>query len=88
MPELDLSGRSLEQVEGIFGVVLANILANTLVELAPLIVRKLAPGGRLVLAGVLVHQHEEVESAYRAQGLRPVGNQRSGEWIRLDLRKE
>jgi ribosomal protein L11 methyltransferase len=63
--------------------VLANILANTLVELAPLIAPRV--GQRLVLAGVLSHQRAEVEAAYVAQGL-PAGTvASSGDWIRLDF---
>jgi ribosomal protein L11 methyltransferase len=40
---------------------------------------------RLVLAGVLVHQADEVRAAYTAQGLVPAGEVVQGEWIRLDL---
>ncbi|HYV44585.1 MAG TPA: 50S ribosomal protein L11 methyltransferase [Myxococcaceae bacterium] len=80
---VELSGKTLEQVEGTFDLVVANILANTLVELAPLIVPKVA--GRLSLSGVLQHQRGEVEAAYRAQGLLSEGFKIHGEWIRLDL---
>ncbi len=46
-------------------VMLANILAGPLVELAPRLSRSLGPGGRLVLSGILEAQAEEVKSAYR-----------------------
>ncbi|KXS37447.1 MAG: ribosomal protein L11 methyltransferase [Halomonadaceae bacterium T82-2] len=52
-----------------FEVVLANILAGPLVELAPTIAGHVAPGGRLALSGILAHQAEEVLAAYRDQGL-------------------
>jgi ribosomal protein L11 methyltransferase len=81
--EVELSGKTLDQVSGTFDLVVANILANTLVELAPLIASKVA--GRLCLSGVLQHQRGEVESAYRAQGLLSEGFKIHGEWIRLDL---
>ncbi|MGA9520888.1 MAG: 50S ribosomal protein L11 methyltransferase [Myxococcaceae bacterium] len=84
-PDVDLSGRDLDQIEGTFDLVLANILANTLIELAPLIAQKVKD--RLVLAGVLVHQHASVESAYVAQGLRPRGTKTQGEWIRIELER-
>ncbi len=78
-----LSGKPLEQVKGTFDLVLANILANTLIALAP----KLAPkvGQRLVLAGVLVPQADEVTRAFTALGLTPAGRTVQGEWIRLDF---
>lgn len=52
-----------------FPLVLANILAGPLVELAPTIGQHVAPGGRLALSGILADQAEEVLDAYRAQGL-------------------
>lgn len=47
-------------------VVLANILFKPLLELAPLFARLLAPGGRLVMSGVLEAQVPELLEAYRA----------------------
>jgi ribosomal protein L11 methyltransferase len=47
-------------------VVLANILANPLVLLAPLLARATRRGGQIVLSGVLEHQAGEVQDAYRA----------------------
>jgi ribosomal protein L11 methyltransferase len=82
---LELSGKTLEQVTGPFDLVVANILANTLVALAPAIAAK--TGKQLVLAGVLVPQQAEVEAAYRAQGLVPEGQQTQGDWIRLDFKR-
>jgi len=48
-----------------FDLVLANILANPLVLLAPTLVRHLAPGGAIVLSGILERQIEAVTDAYR-----------------------
>ena len=45
-------------------VVLANILAGPLVELAPRLTATLRPGGTLVLSGILEEQAEEVRNAY------------------------
>jgi len=50
-------------------VVVANILAGTLIELAPRITALVAPGGRLALSGILADQAEGVLAAY----CRPVG---------------
>ncbi len=47
-----------------YTLVLANILARPLELLAPLLARKLAPGGRLVLAGILDRQADELAAAY------------------------
>lgn len=80
---VELSTKALTNIEGTFDLVLANILANTLIELAPLIAPKVKE--RLVLAGVLVHQADDVRAAFTAQGLTPAGDVVQGEWIRIDL---
>ncbi len=46
-------------------VMLANILAGPLIELAPVLLASLRPGGSLVLSGILEEQAEEVVAAYR-----------------------
>ena len=45
-------------------VIIANILANPLIVLAPLLARHLRPGGRIALSGILENQAEEVIRAY------------------------
>ncbi len=84
---LELTGAPVGDIAGTFDVVVANILANTLVELAPDIAARVASGGRVLLAGILVPQEGEVRSAYVALGLRPVagGDRRDGEWSLLQL---
>ncbi len=68
-----------------FDIVLANILAGTLVELAPLIGRRVAPGGHLLLSGILPEQAEQVAAAYRpAFRFDPV-EQQDG-WVLLHAR--
>lgn len=70
-----------------FDVVLANILTNPLKLLAPLLVGRLAPGGSLVLAGVLERQVGEVTDAYAHAGL-ALGVWRSDEgWACLTGRR-
>lgn len=48
-----------------FSLVVANILSNPLKVLAPALLGRVAPGGRLVLSGVLARQAEEVIEVYR-----------------------
>ena len=50
---------------GDYDLVLANILAGPLVELAPVLTRYCRHGGELVLSGILADQAESVRSAYR-----------------------
>jgi ribosomal protein L11 methyltransferase len=80
---VDISGRALQKIDGAFDLVVANILANTLIDLAPHIVPKVKR--QLTLAGVLVTQIGVVSDAYVKRGLegRPLVS--SGEWARLDF---
>ncbi len=70
-----------------YDLILANILAGPLVALAPALAEALAPGGRLILAGLLDHQAERVAAAYRRHGLMPTARLDRGEWPTLVLRK-
>jgi ribosomal protein L11 methyltransferase len=70
-----------------YDLVIANILAGPLVELAPTVAMALAEGGTLILAGLLEGQAETVASAYRRQGLRLTGRIDRGDWPTLTLVK-
>lgn len=65
-------------------VVVANILAGPLIDLAGSIADRVAPGGRLALSGILAEQADAVLDAYRDR-LRPVGEARREDWVRLDF---
>ena len=63
-----------------YDLVIANILAGPLIELAPALAATLRDGGTLILAGLLGRQAEAVASAYRLQGLRLAERRDRGEW--------
>jgi len=73
------------EVPGRFGIVIANILLNTLEELAPAIAAKVAPGGCLVLSGLLASQGDAAERAYRQRGLSSVARKEREGWVRVEL---
>lgn len=58
-----------------YDIVMANILANPLQVLAPALVNKMRPGGKIVLSGVLARQAEEVIATY-------------SQWLQLSVWKE
>jgi len=70
-----------------YDLILANILAGPLIELAPSLAAQVADGGSLVLAGLLESQADRVLAAYRAQGMRLAGRIDNGDWPTLHLRK-
>ena len=62
---VDVSTTPLAEVDGQFDIVVANILAPTLIDLADDLIRVTAPQGSLVISGVLADRHEQVEAALR-----------------------
>jgi ribosomal protein L11 methyltransferase len=70
-----------------YDLVIANILAGPLIELAPSVAEAIAPGGRLILAGLLDHQAAAVAAAYRREGMMLTGRVERGEWPALAMRK-
>jgi ribosomal protein L11 methyltransferase len=70
-----------------YDLIIANILAGPLIALAPSLAGALAPGGRLILAGLLDHQAEAVTAAYRRQGMMAATSVVRGDWPTLVLRK-
>ena len=70
-----------------FDLVLANILANPLRQLAAPMARHLAPSALVILSGLLTPQAPAVIAAYRARGLVPVRHLRIEGWSSLLLRK-
>ena len=70
---------------GPFALVVANIMAHTLIELAPMLVRQVAPGGTLLLSGILDFQGDDVEAAFVKAGLAARDRQREGEWVLIEL---
>ncbi len=75
------------EAQAAYPLVLANILATPLKMLAPLLAGHVAPGGHLVLAGILARQEQELKDAYAEVGLQlQVSNSEDG-WILMTARK-
>ena len=70
-----------------YDLIIANILAGPLIELAPAFARGLVPGGSLVLSGLLESQEPQVRAACRRAGLRLARRSVHGDWSVLWLRK-
>lgn len=82
-----VGGDDLAAVTGPFDLILANITADVLLPLAPALVARLAPGGALVLAGILAGEQERaVRAAYERLGLCCEQERVDGEWAALLLR--
>ena len=71
-----------EPAEAKYDIVLANILAGPLVELAPMLSRYLKPGGIILLSGLLIEQQSEVLDAYDEVGFQEFYTQEP--WLCLE----
>jgi ribosomal protein L11 methyltransferase len=74
-----------DQAQGLYGTVLANILATPLKVLAPLLCAHVAPGGALVLAGILERQTDELKEAYAPYAALEVSDTQDG-WVLMTAR--
>jgi ribosomal protein L11 methyltransferase len=72
-------------VAGTWPLVVANLLAAPLVELAPVVVRRVGHRGRLVLSGIPSSLEPEVDRAYRRLGMQHVRVQSRAGWSALVL---
>jgi ribosomal protein L11 methyltransferase len=72
-------------IDGTWPLVLANVLAAPLIEMAPTLVRRVAHHGRLVLSGIPESVEPDVEHAYRRLGMRGADVKRRRGWSALML---
>jgi len=70
-----------------FDLIFANILKGPLLALAPGITRALAPGGRVILSGLLVEQAAEVIAVYAGLGNSLDHHDDIGDWSTLTMSK-
>lgn len=75
-----------DKAAGAYDLVLANILAMPLKVLAPLLCSHVAPGGSLVLAGILERQADELRQAYAPHMRLDVSDSEDG-WVLMTARR-
>ena len=70
-----------------YDIVVANILADVLVPLTPVIVNQLKPGGVYITSGIIDDKETTVVEAVKAAGLTVVEVTYQGEWVSVTARK-
>ncbi|MDG4648211.1 50S ribosomal protein L11 methyltransferase [Roseibacterium sp. SDUM158017] len=68
-----------------YDLIFANILKGPLLDLAAPMKAHVAPGGRIILSGILNEQADEVIAAYAGEGLRCLRRAEIGEWTTLTI---
>jgi ribosomal protein L11 methyltransferase len=82
---LELTRGGPETVTGTWPVVLANVLAAPLIEMAPALVRRVGHRGYLVLSGIPASVEPDVVKAYCRLGMRCLRVKSRGGWVAVVL---
>lgn len=71
-----------------FDIVVANILADVIIPMAPVIPDRLKVGGYFITSGIIDFKENEVKAAIEAAGLEIVEINHQGEWVNITARRE
>ena len=82
---LQLARGGPESIVGTWPLVLANVLAAPLIEMAPALVRRVGHRGQLVLSGIPLSVEPDVHQAYRRLGMHRVNAESRAGWVALVL---
>ena len=80
---VQLTAGGVEHVTGTWPLVVANVLAAPLIEMAPALVRRVGHHGRLVLSGIPTAVEPDVDRIYRRLGMLPAGVRARAGWVAL-----
>jgi ribosomal protein L11 methyltransferase len=69
-----------DAVDGLWPLVVANVLAGPLIEMAPILVRRVASRGRLILCGIPWSVESEVRQTYQRFGMRHIRSESRAGW--------
>lgn len=76
-----------ETVGGEYDIVVANILADVIIPMAPVIPARLKKGGMFITSGIIDFKEREVADAITAAGLTITEINHQGEWVNITARK-
>jgi ribosomal protein L11 methyltransferase len=83
--QVEFTDQPLHAIKGRFDLVVANITAPAIIELADDLVRLTAPGGMLALTGVLAEAAREVVAHFDERGMSLARQEEQEEWALLEL---
>lgn len=72
---------------GCYDIVVANILADVLLDLTPIIVKNLKPDGIYITSGIIDEKEEIVAKAIRRAGMEILETTYQGEWVSITAKK-
>jgi ribosomal protein L11 methyltransferase len=78
-----LSGKGLDQIRRSFSVVTANLTAETILDVAGALAKRVAPGGFLILSGILRQKSTGVVRRFAEGGFKLLRRKQDKEWVTL-----
>jgi ribosomal protein L11 methyltransferase len=75
------SGDGLKTLEGIYHLIVANMLTKVILPMIPHFPRFLKRGGEVILSGIMVSEAEQVEEGLTAHGFRLIETRRREDWV-------
>jgi ribosomal protein L11 methyltransferase len=76
------------RASGKYSLILANILLETVQDLLPSMLERLAPGGHILVSGIMAERQEEALLSLALHGLKPIKLVGEGEWVAIASRGE
>ena len=70
-----------------YDIVVANILADVIIPMAPVIPDRLKKGGYFITSGIIDFKENEVKEAIEAAGLKVIEINHQGEWVNITAQK-
>ena len=71
-----------------YDIVVANILADVIIPMAPVIPDRLKEGGYFITSGIIDFKENEVKEAIEAAGLKVIEINHQGEWVNITAQKQ
>jgi len=73
-----------EEFAAQYDLIVANIIARIIMELAEALLAACKPGGRLITAGIIIDRADEVRAALEAAGLVAIEEHQMGDWVCIE----
>lgn len=86
--QVRLARTKVGTLRGRFGIVAANLIAETILEFADALAARVAPGGYLVLSGILYWQADDIVRRFVSARFKLLRRRRGEEWVTLLLKKK
>lgn len=86
--EIDIEQGSIDRLSGAADVIIANIIADVIIEMLPEVVKKLAEKGHFLASGIIDLRADDVEEAAKSHGLVITNKKQQADWVFYCFKRE